>query len=281
MTARFTRLSILLAVAINSLGWPSQRIAAQNLTSTQQVTDIAVPQGFERTANDSASFAYWLRQLPLKPDTARIHLYDGRLKQYQSANYRVLDLPIGHRDLQQCADAVIRLRSDYLFDHGRWRDIAFNFTSGDRTGFEQWANGWRPSVNGNDVTWHQSHPIDSSRDVYGEYLETVFMYAGSYSLKKEMHEVANIHSIQIGDCFIQGGFPGHVVIVVDMAVDTLSGEKLVLLAQGFTPAQDIHVIRNFDDDHLNPWYAVGRGERLVTPEWTFEWSDLRRFSDEW
>ena len=252
---------------------------AQTATDPQSISDIAVPERFTRANSDLSSFALWLRQLPLRPDTALIHLYDGTIKGYQSARHRVLDLPIGNRDLQQCADAAIRLRSDYLYHSGLWNEIAFNFTSGDRAMFSRWIQGWRPEVSGNNVTWRQVADADSSRDAYLNYLEVVFTYAGSYSLQKETRRVRPLDNIQIGDCFIQGGFPGHVVIVVDMAIDTSSADKAILIAQGFTPAQDIHIIRNHRDTAFDPWYIVGKGERLVTPEWIFDWTDLRRFSD--
>ena len=45
--------------------------------------------------------------------------------------------------------------------------------------------------------------------------------------------------MQIGDVLIQGGSPGHAVIVVDMAENPATGEKLYLLAQSYMPAQDI------------------------------------------
>ena len=61
------------------------------------------------------------------------------------------------------------------------------------------------------------------------------MYAGSYSLGRDLAPVTELTEMQIGDMFIDGGFPGHVVIVVDMAVDTAGGDRVYLLAQGFHP----------------------------------------------
>ncbi|MGH7599664.1 MAG: DUF4846 domain-containing protein [bacterium] len=42
-------------------------------------------------------------------------MYNGAPKPNQAAQYRVLAIDVGNKDLQQCADAVIRLRAEYLF----------------------------------------------------------------------------------------------------------------------------------------------------------------------
>ncbi len=104
------------------------------------------------------------------------------------------------------------------------------------------------------------------------------MYAGTASLSKELKSV-DISEVEIGDVFIQGGFPGHAVIVVDMAVST-TGEKLIMLAQSYMPAQDIHVLVNPANKRLGAWYEVEKikeKEMLITPEWQFTSSDLKRF----
>lgn len=43
----------------------------------------------------------------------------------------------------------------------------------------------------------------------------------------------------VGDVFLKGGSPGHVVMIVDMC-ENENGKKAFLLAQGFMPAQEFH-----------------------------------------
>ena len=78
-----------------------------------------------------------------------------------------------------------------------------------------------------------------------------------------------------GDVFVEGGFPGHAVIVLDVA-ENAHGERLFLLAQSYMPAQDMHVLRAPGCQH-KPWYSAAFKGNLETPEWTFERGDLRKF----
>src|SRR5688572_11354147 len=72
------------------------------------------PRGFRRVPAAADSFGVWLRGLPLKPGRPAVLLFDGALKGNQDAHEAVLDIDVGDEDLQQCADAVIRLRAEYL-----------------------------------------------------------------------------------------------------------------------------------------------------------------------
>ena len=60
-----------------------------------------------------------------------------------------------------------------------------------------------------------------------------------------------MNNIKPGDVLIRGGFPGHAVIVMDMATNS-AGKKIYLLAQSYMPAQDIHVLVNPSDEHSSP-----------------------------
>ena len=81
----------------------------------------------------------------------------------------------------------------------------------------------------------------------------------------------------VGDVFIQGGSPGHAVLVVDVAEDPRTGRGVFLLVQSYMPAQEIHILKNPTDLNLSPWHETGFGETLRTPEWLFRRSDLKRF----
>ena len=234
---------------------------------------IAPPDGYRRTPVASGSFAQWLRHLPLKPEGAPVLLYDGRGKANQDVHAAVVDIDVGRRDLQQCADAVMRLKAEYLFSKERFADIHFRFTSGDEAPFARWRGGFRPTIRGNRVDWSRRGSVDPSYANFRKYLETVFAYAGTLSLSREL-PARGIADMQAGDVFIQGGSPGHAVIIVDMAQDETGG-RVFLLAQSYMPAQDVHVLKNPVDKRLSPWFAIPRGETLRTPEWTFRRSDLK------
>jgi hypothetical protein len=241
-----------------------------------QIINIPPADDFVRGPVTSGSFAEWLRQLPLYNPPHKVRLYNGRLKSNQTAHFRVVDMDIGSQNLQQCADAIIRLRAEYLYSRQQFDQIRFNFTSGDTAKFTDWIDGRRPRVNNNQVKWIQTDQTGSEYSLFRQYLKTVFMYAGSYSLSREL-EARDIEHIEIGDVFIQGGFPGHAIVVVDMAISEITAQKAILLAQSYMPAQEIHVLRNPRHSDISPWYLVGSDEKLYTPEWTFDWTDVKQW----
>jgi len=240
------------------------------------VNRIAVPVGFERVEVVSGSFGEWLRNLPLKPGRPMVHLYDGSLKINQGAHFAVIEIDVGTRDLQQCADAVMRLRAEYLYSRKMFDELSFNFTSGFPCAFEKWAQGFRPVVKGNDVSWSKSASPSSGYESFRSYMNSVFMYAGTYSLSQSM-ESQPLDDIQAGDVFIKGGFPGHAVIVLDVARNKVTNERIFLLAQSYMPAQEIHVLQNFSSPDRSPWYTNRFTGNLQTPEWTFEQGSLKGF----
>ncbi|MHC0441811.1 DUF4846 domain-containing protein [Flavobacterium sp. 3-210] len=235
-----------------------------------------LPQGFVRDEDSKTSFGFFLRNLPLKPLGSNVLYFDGTIKPNRNVYEAVVDLPIGKQDLHQCADAVMRLRADYFYSQKQYDKIHFNFTNGFRADFTKWAAGFRIAVKGNKTSWVKTAKPSDSYETYWKYLETVFMYAGTASLEKELKPI-NASDIKIGDVFIKGGFPGHAVIVVDMAVNPKNNQKIMLLAQSYMPAQEIQILKNPNNSSLGPWYAVDFETSLKTPEWTFSSSQLKRF----
>src|SRR5712675_2018064 len=82
--------------------------------SYKTIGEIKMPDGCKRIPAQPGSFGEWLRAIPLRKDN-HVYLYNGLPKRNQTAQFAVLDISVGNKDLQQCADAVMRLRAEYLF----------------------------------------------------------------------------------------------------------------------------------------------------------------------
>lgn len=240
-------------------------------------TRILVPPGYKRIQADANGFGEYLRNLRLKPHLSEVLLYDGSSKYNQDAHLAVVKMDIGSRNLQQCADAVMRLRAEFLYKQKDYQRIHFKFTNGFLASYSKWMAGYRIKVNGNHVSWVKAAQPSADYASFRKYLDIVFTYAGTLSLEKELVPVT-YNNIRIGDVFIRGGSPGHAVIVVDMAIDK-AGRKLFLLAQSYMPAQEIQILRNPANASLSPWYDLSNTDVLQTPEWTFSKSNLKRFAE--
>ncbi len=207
------------------------------------------------TSTDTGSFAYYLQNISLKPKGSVVKLFDGSTKYNNNIYSEVIDMEIGTRDLQQCADAVMRLRAEYLFKNKLFNEIKFLFTS--------------------DNKWHSFTEYakkDTSYKKFRKYMDYVFAYANTASLKKQL-KPKPFYLMDIGDVFIQSGSPyGHAVIVMNMTKNS-KGEKQFLLAQSYMPAQDIQILLN--PNSQNSWYQKPNSSKLITPEWTFDSTDLR------
>lgn len=216
------------------------------------IKNIQPPPGYQLTDPPGNRFGQWLQQLPLRKDNT-VYLYDGSIKKNQSSHYAVLDVPYNRHPLQQCADAIMRLRAEYIFETKAEENIRF---------------------------YHQHNeyftcPANCTRSQLENYLNNVFSWCGSYNLQAQMKPVTNIQNIQAGDVFVRGGSPGHAMLVAATAQNS-KGEKVFLLLQSFMPAQDIHIVINPYDEKLSPWYST-LATSIATPGWTFTPADLRRW----
>ncbi len=235
-----------------------------------------VPSGYVRTLVQDNSFEHYLRNFPLLPDTAKVYYYDGRLKP-KNIHAAILNIDIGDQNLQQCADAVIRLRAEYLYGEKRFSDIHFSFNKDFNIEFKKWAEGFRVQFVRNQFKWVRKENPDYSYSNFKKYLFYTYIYAGTYSLSSEM-KIKRYGDMKIGDVFIKGGSPGHAMIIVDMAVNPKNNKKVYMLAQSYMPAQSIHIVKNLNNLDLSPWYELNLDDEIVkTPEWKFTIRDLKEF----
>ncbi len=248
-----------------------------NLSGNTLVDRINPPESYVRKPDSASSFAEFLRNLALKPHDTKVRFFNGQEKANHSVYCAVVDLDIGKKDLHQCADAIMRLKAEHHWRKKEYDKIHFNFTNGFRVDYARWLEGGRMIVNGNTTYWEEGSPRSNSYTDFWSYLELVFMYAGTASLEKELLPIDNKEA-EIGDVLIRGGHPGHAVLVVDKAVHHKSAKPLYLLAQSYMPAQEIQILINPMNSELNPWYDLS-SEIIETPEWSFDKSEIKRFSD--
>lgn len=254
----------------NKLEW----LTDYNVENTL-INRIAPPEGFYRESFEVNSFEHWIRRLPLKEGNPKVKLYNGAYKGNQEAHAYVFDLDVGERDLQQCADATMRIRAEYLYHTKQYDKIHFNYTNGALVPYSKWRSGLYPIPKGSSVSWVNKEQCNTTYSSFKAYLIQVFNYAGTQSLSKELTKVS-YSDLQIGDLLIKGGFPGHAVMVVDL-IENKKGEKKYLLAQSYMPAQDFQLLKSPDNN--SPWYDLkSNTQQIKTPEWTFESTQLMRWN---
>jgi hypothetical protein len=208
------------------------------------IGDIQPPQGYFRNPVDQHSFAGFLRAFELSDDNT-VYYYNGRKKPDQESHYAVLKLNIGNKDLVQCADAIMKLRM--LFLRSQQKDIAFYDTE------------------------HHEYKIAAPYNDWDKYMDRVFSMCGTMSLSMQLHQ-KDVSTLEIGDVLIKGGFPGHAEIVVDV-VENKNGHKKFMLAQGYMPAQSMHIVTNLNDNG-SPWFDINETE-FLTSGYTFYRNQLK------
>ncbi len=237
---------------------------------------FTVPKGYVRTTCPEGSFGSFVRRYPLKPDGSPVLIWNGKPKGNQKDHCAVFAMHVEEEsDLQQCADSVMRIYAEYFRATLQYDRIRFHFVSGFLCDYDHYIAGNRVRVNGSDVTWVLSQPAEDSDRVFDEYMKIVSAYASTLSMVRESVP-AELHDLQIGDVFLQGGSPGHVVMVADICEK--EGKKAFLLAQGYMPAQEFHIIKNplHEDD---PWYYEEEVRYpFRTQAYTFSEGSLRRLT---
>lgn len=237
---------------------------------------IHTPAGYERIPCKKDSLTNFLRNYKMKRDGKPVLLYDGTKKSSQNAHAAIFKLPIEREDLQQCADSVMRVYAEYFWHTGKKERIAFHLADGFYAEYRKWREGYRIQISERSSNWVKTASPDDSYEIFQKYMRIIFAYAGTLSMEKEAKKIP-LSKINVGDIFIRGGSPGHVVMVVDLCKNT-EGKKAFLLAQGYMPAQEFHVLKN-PLHETDPWYYVEEiTYPFATPEYTFEKGSLRHLT---
>ena len=208
---------------------------------------------------DADPFGTYLRGLRVRAYSDPVRTHDGRTVGHHA---RVIDLPLVKGDLQQCADSALRLRAEFLRDSGA--EVDFHATSGDAMPWARYAAGERAYAVGNHLEWKQGSPA-----TWEQYLTALFTWAGTASL--EAHDTVSDTHPDPGDVLVQGGFPGHAIVLLDVA--TQGDQTYVLVGEGFMPAQDFHVELGPHDG----WWLWDDGVPLR--HWPMPASALRRWKN--
>jgi hypothetical protein len=195
-------------------------------------TAVPPPTGFTRIELEGKGFGAWLRRLPLLPDGAPLRYGGGQPRLYQTDHFRVVDLDTPK--LQQCSDSIQRLRAEWLWSEGRRREIGFRTGKSKRYVF-----------------------LGRTRADLAHYLKHIYTYAGTSAMATATSRSAKGSPIVPGDILIhpaRAGKIGHVVMVLDVAVCS-TGRRLLLIGQGYPPAQQFHIARNPLNARISPWFA--------------------------
>lgn len=233
---------------------------------------FAPPSGYRRVPLEADTFGAWLRELPLRAPGTPVNTYDGRLLRRgdDPRIAAVAELDLSERDLQQCADSVIRLHAEWMWSRGRAAEVGYHFLSGDYATWSRYAAGERPAVDGARVVWSRSARPSTGRKTFRRYLDMVFNYASTISLARRRTKIDRAQAAP-GDFFVLPGGPGHAVLILDVA-EADDGRRVALLGQGFLPAQDFQVLRG----PRSAWFSLD-GDAVDTPFWEpFPWTALRR-----
>ena len=227
-----------------------------NPAGRKNIGQISAPVGFERIPVEKDSFGEFLRGFPLQKRGSRIKYYNGKTALGQCFGYAVLDLPM-LANTEQCADAVMRMRAEYLWEKGQYNRIQFR------------------SVRGVD----QRYTGGGSRRAFAQYLRIVYGNSNTASLRREM-KPKPLREIAPGDVLVYAApnarTYGHAVLVADVAHNARTGRTAILLAQSSTPARTMHIIRNLSHPFVSPWVIVnGSDTDINISGMHFKAADLR------
>lgn len=240
------------------------------------LTRYEPPKGYERVEVEKNSFGEYIRNKKLKPYGSKAKYYNGKQKDNKGIYDSVFDYDIGKHDLHHAADAIMFLRAEYLYQNGMFSDISYSFANGFKAEYSNWAAGYRIRVRDNLASWHKSKDIDNSYENFMKYMNMIFAYCTTITMEKDMNRV-HIYEMQIGDVFLVPGNPGSAAVVIDMAINSVNGDKIFMVAQAGSPAQQMQIISNSSDKAISPWFRQNFDSLLLLDKSQYSKYDLMRF----
>ncbi len=235
------------------------------------------PPGYQRVAVEQGSFSEWLRRLPLAAPGTPVVTNAGGIVFSGDDEYlaAVVAIDVGVGDLQQSADAVVRLNAEWLWSQDALGRISYRSASKLDMPFTRWAKGQRLIASGPNVFWVlKGKPRDATYVDFRQYIDAVMLWTNNVSLAARSTRVVNPNQLVAGDFFLQSRGKGHAILVLDVA-EKPTGERVALLGQALqSPAQSFQVIR---PGRETAWFSLRPPSTVVTPRSDqFSWDELER-----
>ena len=253
------RLSLAFAFVVSfCLGFASCKAEGNGSANEVQSDSVAVSSDSQYTIQyQDDAFYKFLCSLPRKKRMAEIKNYKGEDAGMSYYKYCVIDFPL-LSPVEQCADVCMHLRAEYFFRQKQYDKIHFH------------------DVGGKD----HKYTGGASRQALNAYLKKIYNISNTASMYAEMQIVPSLSDIRPGDVLIypaKGNKLGHVVMVSEVAKD-VKGDIYFQVIQGFTPACELHIVKNNDVSGNSPWFKLDPNADVVKIDnFTFRKDQLRRW----
>jgi hypothetical protein len=244
-----------------------------NPAGTTIETRFTLPEGYKRVPVQKNSYAYFLRRLPMLPYDAVSNNSPPESQHVGALNLYPMNNML--KEIQLC----VRLRGEYFFRREQYDKIGFSIVNFQRVFYREFVEGLMMTIGDKSYSTKQRLGVERYSSFNG-YLGFVFINSDINTTLLDVQSVF-INDIMPGDMFIQSGSSGGAVIVLDVAYNPSTGDRIFLLAKNHKPARVAYVLVNPKERWSgSPWYKVKtEGDKIVTPEFVFYKHDLRRFQD--
>ena len=278
--------NVLFFVALTIVGCSSRTTSDETKFSNNDITkvcDIPLPDGYEREAiDDTASYAYFLRNLPLKPIGSPVYFYDSTECKAITNTYAVIDgIYTGGSEWEFSATAPVCLESEWLFNTKRYEELVFRLPNGDLCDYNRVEKGEMFTYKDGGLHWYEDR---STKPVYTHesfraflnlmFMDGIYFNSAHIALSKETENV-KLSDLRIGDVFVRDG--DYAVIVLDIATSANGKEKCFIVAEGIMPIRDIYILKNrvATETNESPWHYVSEinnssgGYTIGRPDYNF------------